>query len=332
VKKLTVITFGLMGIIFGLVFSSTKIHADVNQNPTYIYWSQYDGDTISILAPELPNSNAGRLSFFDFIESWDNYYDTVITKNALITIQSVYIDFNITTYQSIYKGYIDQINIYTNKTTNYIYITFYFQGSLKYTFERTQYDLIQGSFIIENSVQDEFGDIRYDSGYRLGYQGGRTVGLEEGQMGSEELYNRAYQIGYEEAKQYYYEKGYNEGYELISEVEFEKGFQQGLNDGYNNGYQDGIDAVYYDGFGGFINPSTGNPYDENYSYPYGKGYNNGLQSDKDYSFMGILFQVFGGLGALLTIELLPNITIGAIVAVPLVFGIIYFILGKRGGE
>lgn len=336
IKSLIVITFGLIGLLFGLVFSSTKIYAYKNTSPTYVYWSQYDGDTISISAPELPNSFAGRFNFFDFIEQWENYYDTVTQKNALITIQPVKIDYNDITNNINYKGYIDQINIYTNNISNYIYITFYYTGNLKYGYEFSNYDVIQGSFIIENSVQDEFGDIRYDSGYRIGYNAGRTVGLEEGQLGSEELYNKAYKIGYEEAKKYYYELGYTEGYELISQVEFEKGFQQGVNDGYNNGYnkgyQEGVSTVYENGFGGFINPDTNQPYDETYSYPYNTGYNAGVASKDDYSFTGLLFQVFNGMGAILTIELLPNITIGALVAVPVVFGIIYFILGKRSGE
>ena len=49
-------------------------------------------------------------------------------------------------------------------------------------------------------------------------------------------------------------------------------------------------------------------------------------------FGGLLSSVFIGLGSLLSIEILPGIYIGAIVAVPLVFGIIFFILGKRKGD
>lgn len=65
---------------------------------------------------------------------------------------------------------------------------------------------------------------------------------------------------------------------------------------------------------------------------YQKGYNEGVASTSDYSITGLLFQVFAGMAGVLAIELLPNISIGSIVAIPLVFGIIYFILGKRKGD
>lgn len=63
-----------------------------------------------------------------------------------------------------------------------------------------------------------------------------------------------------------------------------------------------------------------------------KGYYKGLNETDATGFVGLLGAVFGGLGALLGIEILPGIYIGAIIAVPLVFGIIFFILGKRKGD
>ncbi len=329
-KKAITITFGLMGLIFGLVFTSTKIYAYNNSSPTYIYWTQEDGNGISILAPELSNSTAGRFNFFDFIEQWDHYYDTVDLKNALITIDSVKIDYNDTTNNKKYIGYIDQINIFTNNISDYIYITFYYQGNNTYAYELNNYDVIQGTFIITESVMREFGDIRYDSGYRQGYSAGHTVGLELGQQGSEEIYKKAYDNAYQEAKDYYYQLGMTDGYELISEVEFEKGFQQGLNDGYTNGYnkgyQEGISTVYENGFGGLINPDTNNPYDETASYPYGKGYNDGFTSTESGGLWNVMFSALLAPFQVLGFELLPGVTLGMIVAVPLVFGLLAWIL------
>ena len=63
-----------------------------------------------------------------------------------------------------------------------------------------------------------------------------------------------------------------------------------------------------------------------------EGKDEGLRLSTDHSFYGLISQVFAGLGTFLAIELLPNITFGAIFAVPLVFGIIFFIIGKRGGK
>lgn len=61
-------------------------------------------------------------------------------------------------------------------------------------------------------------------------------------------------------------------------------------------------------------------------------YNQGLTETDATGFNSLLVTVFSGLGSLLAIEILPNIYIGAIIAVPLVFGIIAFILGKRKGD
>jgi len=62
---------------------------------------------------------------------------------------------------------------------------------------------------------------------------------------------------------------------------------------------------------------------------FNKGYQKGIIEQDATGFSALLTTVFDGLGALLAIELLPNIHIGAIIAVPLVFGVIAFILGKR---
>lgn len=83
-------------------------------------------------------------------------------------------------------------------------------------------------------------------------------------------------------------------------------------DGYNDSYFDGFNDGWYEGFD--------------------KGYNKGLNETDATGFVGLLTAVFGGLGALLSIELFPGIYIGAIIAVPLVFGIIFFILGKKKGD
>ncbi|MEM0173882.1 MAG: hypothetical protein QXI16_05185 [Sulfolobaceae archaeon] len=92
------------------------------------------------------------------------------------------------------------------------------------------------------------------------------------------------------------------------------------NDSFTTGFNEGKKAGYAEGL------EYGEAIGRN------KGFNDGVASVNDYSFTGLLFQIFTGIGSLFAIELLPNITIGALVAIPLVFGIIYFILGKRGSE
>lgn len=66
---------------------------------------------------------------------------------------------------------------------------------------------------------------------------------------------------------------------------------------------------------------------------YNKGYNKGLSdSFEESGFDGLLSGLFTGIGTFLSIQLLPNISIGMIIAIPVVFGVIMFILGKRKSE
>ena len=54
-----------------------------------------------------------------------------------------------------------------------------------------------------------------------------------------------------------------------------------------------------------------------------------LESNDELGFGGLLSASFVALSSLLAVELLPNISLGMIVAIPIVFGVIAFILGRR---
>lgn len=111
-------------------------------------------------------------------------------------------------------------------------------------------------------------------------------------------------------------------------------------DGYNDGFSDGYDAAleqyaYYD----WVNDKwltaeelQEKHYNSGYAGGWSEGYYAGLEETDATGFSALLTTIFGGLGSLLAIEILPGIYIGAIIAVPLVFGIIFFILGKRKGD
>lgn len=108
--------------------------------------------------------------------------------------------------------------------------------------------------------------------------------------------------------------------------------------GYDTGYDEGLDYGQARGY------NSGYSYSRSiYGYYYNNDwrtalewgdlrYNEGLITQDATGFGALLGSIFTGLGSLLAIELLPNIPIGAIIAVPLVFGLIFFILGKRGGD
>jgi len=115
---------------------------------------------------------------------------------------------------------------------------------------------------------------------------------------------------------YQYVNGYQIGYD--------EGYVQGKADGINEGHQPAYNAGYDWGF------QKGKEAGEKIGFNI--GYDKAVDDMENYNFTSLLAQVFTGLGSFLAIELLPNITFGAIFAVPLVFGIIFFIIGKRGGK
>ena len=132
-----------------------------------------------------------------------------------------------------------------------------------------------------------------------------------------------------------YYHGYNVGYqEAFDEDEYNLGY----NDGYDLGYDDGYDYGEFYGYNmgrhefGIFFESQWRKAEWFGYFNYNLGYNDGLAEKDVGGFGGLLTAVSSGLGSFLSVQLLPNITIGAIVAVPLVFGIIFFILGKRKGD
>ena len=97
--------------------------------------------------------------------------------------------------------------------------------------------------------------------------------------------------------------------ELIDDITYEELLQE-YNRGFDNGYNSGYDLGYYEG--------------------YNVGYDKGISENLETGGFGLILKnVFLGVGSFLGIQLLPGISIGAIIAVPIVFGIISFILGRR---
>lgn len=121
----------------------------------------------------------------------------------------------------------------------------------------------------------------------------------------------------------------------VASEAYYNGYQKGLDDGFDDGYDYGYDIGFDNGYGYGHDDGYGYGYDDGYGDGYGigydYGYDNGFDASETFNFASLLTQVFVGIGSLLAIEILPNISIGTIIAVPLVFGIIYFIIGKRGG-
>ena len=304
-KKLTVFVFGLISLLFVSVFVSTEIKADTYDFDVS-FTLHYDGSVGNVIY------NTGDYDLFHNIVSNTNYTlseEGAISPNEyrIINNQSLYTVTDLIFTNSSFQEGLNIIKVEWGDVNDLTTAT---PTSIKIFFMAKDYNTYEITIISNNTY---------------------TVNSDNENVSFNNVYNYstfAIRVELDPDIYYWYQKGLDNGYD--------NGYQDGLIDSndtaFNDGFNQGIESVYYDGFDGFINPSTNQPYDYKYSYPYGQGYNDGLQADTDYSFTGILFQVFGGLGALFSIEMLPNITIGAIVAVPLVFGIIYFILGKRSKD
>ena len=95
-----------------------------------------------------------------------------------------------------------------------------------------------------------------------------------------------------------------------------------------------IDIIEHSQGDGYTYEDLVEEYEKGYEWGYEQGdaagYERGIQEEIETGGFGLLLkQTFIGIGSFLGIELLPNITIGAIIAVPIVFGLIAFILGRK---
>lgn len=111
-------------------------------------------------------------------------------------------------------------------------------------------------------------------------------------------------------------------------VKVDNQYQIGYDDGYNQGWEDGEYYGYFNGHddGYYVG------YDDGYNYGYSVGKNEGL--NEGTSAWGVLFSsMLSTFGAILSIEIFPDLTIGMIAAVPLILGLLSFIIGvAKGGK
>ena len=111
-----------------------------------------------------------------------------------------------------------------------------------------------------------------------------------------------------------YAEGYNDG--------FSDGYNDGYNDGYGFGQEDGYDTGYLDG--NVAGLETG------YLNGYNDGFDEGILSDVDTSW---LLNFVSGTVNVLGVSIVPGISLGVFVFIPLFLGFIGFIFrlgGRRG--
>lgn len=125
-----------------------------------------------------------------------------------------------------------------------------------------------------------------------------------------------------------YDAGYQDG--LDDAVDFDD------NDFYNQGYEDakteyensGYDVGYEDAKTDYYQPR----YDAGYNVGKSAGYQDGLNDSEANPLLSMLIGSFSAIGVILDINILPGISIGMLILIPVLFGIIAFIIGRRGGK
>lgn len=279
------------------------------------------------------------LRFYDVAPSTDSNFSLSLMNNKIELVGSKDLYFNFDYgefYITPFEYYTDYIN------SGYQYAPYQTLGAGNMLrFQNTGLDIIdKGSLIAQytlTQLNGMFSDFTYlyiiqsvgDSGYYTVFNEGYSAG-----------YNKGYNDGFADGESDGLVAGYNAGYS----AGYNQGYNTGESSGYNAGYYDGesfgYNAGYNDGESDGLAAGYDNGYNDGYDYGFNNGfdlgYNDGYQTavndgSTQFGLTTLLSGLFVGLGSLLSIELLPNISIGMIIAVPVVFGIIAFILGKRGG-
>lgn len=92
-----------------------------------------------------------------------------------------------------------------------------------------------------------------------------------------------------------YSEGYKDGYDQGKNDGFNEGYQEGEKDGFNEGYQEGLEQ--------------------------------GRAENDSYGIAPFVQSIFNGFSTMLNVEIFPKIKLWYIIGIPLIFGIVRFILG-----
>lgn len=328
----------------------------INYNNESLAYTDEDQDIeISFVLPvdmfnnKLYSSNANNDIFwvidFDTFNSHDwkvfNYQTSSFMQNIDIDCVEIdtfynfldsdnrYIIFNIREYQQAYLAPIptiwnisivdmsggvipynlngNYISSYTNnsyKNKNYIETLLNSLNTIQLTLQ------LNNEIYFENGF-DSGSAFGYDMGYQEGYDIGVIDGTTDGQL-------QIWQNGYD--------KGVIDGIKL------------GEASGFDTGFIEGVSAAYEGGFEGFSYSELSLLTDET-SYTYYAGiyasdsakYDAAYEAGRNYERANpVMFTwitgLFSAMGAFLGIAILPGITIGLIVSIPLLFGLVMFFI------
>lgn len=320
-KKIKYIIFSIILLFVFLIQPNKKLKAlEVQTYPpiiirvsyTQAYYEQENVNTYEFLVQYVLENiiinNLDENEYFFMTEHYialrkninrnaNTYILEEIEVGSNFTLFTIRLTLNKSFVNSEYGGPDYMLNFFLNDSAFYI-----------------QYDIYTDAYMEGYEVGYSEGNERgYGDGYIDGHNDGYNTGYNDGLND-----NQSFQIGYQIGKNEGFKNGYDEGHFEGYNAGYNNGYNTGLSEGYNQGLNDGYNQGYYEG------------QNDGYDYGYQAGYNAGINeqlADKDFTHL--LKSVFIGIGSFLGINLLPGITIGAIIAVPVIFGIIAFILGRR---
>lgn len=96
-----------------------------------------------------------------------------------------------------------------------------------------------------------------------------------------------------------YSQGYEDGYEAGKNEGIEEGYQEGYEDGQVNGFNEG----------------------------YQEGLEQGRSENDSYGITPFVQTIFNGFSTMLNVEIFPKIKLWYIIGIPLIFGVVKFIIG-----
>lgn len=122
-------------------------------------------------------------------------------------------------------------------------------------------------------------------------------------------------LKYENRTYYYTKLTENQINQESFNIGYENGYNNGEIDGYNNGYNVGYDVGNNNG--------------------YENGYKNGIATKGEsvwVNSMGFIKNLFVDVFDIFSIEILPNVSIGTFIVIPLIFGVLFFIVKITKGD
>lgn len=131
------------------------------------------------------------------------------------------------------------------------------------------------------------------------------------QFSNSNIINYVLTLGYNDG----YSQGYDEGYVIGTSDGEDTGYSEGYDEGYDSGYSAGTIDGHQEG------------YIDGYNVGYDIGYDEGQEGENAISpVFRIISDIFGSIGSIMAIELVPHVPLGLFILVPLFFSVLGLIL------